>query len=245
MTEKDDFMENTPNIASSGLTQFIGTAAGDTIGLVIANVDPSLHERMGIGRQYRSIGIIGARTGAGAQIMAVDEAVKGTNTEVLSIELPRDTKSGGGHGNLILIGAKDVTDARQAVETALRLTDVNAGELYISDAGHMEFQFTARAGEAFHMAFGAPLDRAFGFLCVCPAAIGLVVADIALKSAGVEIVSYGTPTRNTSHSNEVVTTITGEAEAVKQAVLAARSAAMQLLCKMGPAPVSPGIPYLD
>ncbi len=233
------------NANGCGLTQFIGTAAGDTIGLVIANIDPGLHERMGIDRRFRSLGIIGARTGAGAQIMAVDEAVKGTNTKVLSIELPRDTKSGGGHGNLILIGAQDVTDARQAVETALRLTDVNAGELYISEAGHMEFQFTARAGEAFHMAFGAPVDKAFGFLCVCPAAIGLVVADIAVKSAGVEIVSYATPTKGTSHSNEVVTTISGEAEAVKQAVLAARKAAMELLCTMGPAPESPGVPYLD
>ncbi|MEA5720461.1 BMC domain-containing protein, partial [Salmonella enterica subsp. enterica serovar Virginia] len=41
-----------------------------------------------------SIGILGARTGAGPHIMAADEAVKATNTEVVSIELPRDTKGG-------------------------------------------------------------------------------------------------------------------------------------------------------
>ena len=31
-----------------GVTEFIGTARGHTIGLVIANVKPRLHEKMGI-----------------------------------------------------------------------------------------------------------------------------------------------------------------------------------------------------
>lgn len=86
------------------LTEFVGvTTHGDGIGLVIANVDPALHEAMGIDKKYRSIGILGARTGAGPFIMAADEAVKATNTEVISIELPRDTKGGAGHGSLILL----------------------------------------------------------------------------------------------------------------------------------------------
>lgn len=42
------------------------------------------------------------------QITAVDDAVKETNTEVLSIMLPRDTKGWGGHGNYIVIGAETV-----------------------------------------------------------------------------------------------------------------------------------------
>src|SRR5690554_8068296 len=94
------------------LTEFVGTSLGETIGLVIANVDSSLHEKMGLDKKYRSIGIIGGRTGAGPQIMAADEAVKATNTEVVSIELPRDTKGGAGHGNLIIFGAEEVSDAR-------------------------------------------------------------------------------------------------------------------------------------
>ena len=32
------------------LTEFVGTAMGDTIGLVIANVDPSLTELMNLGK---------------------------------------------------------------------------------------------------------------------------------------------------------------------------------------------------
>ncbi|HBC96172.1 MAG TPA: propanediol utilization microcompartment protein PduB, partial [Clostridium sp.] len=55
----------------SPITEFVGTADyGDTVGLVIANVDSSLHEKMGIDKRYRSIGIISDRTGAGPQIMA-------------------------------------------------------------------------------------------------------------------------------------------------------------------------------
>ncbi|EFR91121.1 propanediol utilization protein PduB, partial [Listeria innocua FSL S4-378] len=58
------------------LTEFVGTAIGDTIGLVIANVDGQLLEAMKLEKSYRSIGILGARTGAGPHIMAADEAVK-------------------------------------------------------------------------------------------------------------------------------------------------------------------------
>ena len=50
-----------------GLTEFVGTAIGDTIGLVIASVDPMLVDIMKLGK-YRSIGIIGGRVGAGPQI---------------------------------------------------------------------------------------------------------------------------------------------------------------------------------
>jgi hypothetical protein len=72
------------------------------LGLVIANVDAALLDAMKLEKRYRSIGILGARTGAGPHIMAADEAVKATNTEVVSIELPRDTKGGAGHGSLIV-----------------------------------------------------------------------------------------------------------------------------------------------
>ena len=72
---------------SCSLTEFVGTAIGDTVGLVIANVDSALLDAMKLEKRYRSIGILGARTGAGPHIMAADEAVKATNTEVISIEL--------------------------------------------------------------------------------------------------------------------------------------------------------------
>ena len=88
-------------VTTCGLTEFVGTSkTGDTIGLVIANVDQQVLDAMQLKKKYRSIGILGARTGAGPHIMAADEAVKATNTEIVSIELPRDTKGGAGHGSL-------------------------------------------------------------------------------------------------------------------------------------------------
>ena len=63
---------------SCSLTEFVGTAIGDTLGLVIANVDTALLDAMKLEKRYRSIGILVARTGAGPHIMAADEAVKAT-----------------------------------------------------------------------------------------------------------------------------------------------------------------------
>lgn len=75
-------------------SEFVGTAVLDTIGLVISGIDDTLLETMNVGMKYRCLGLFSSRTGAAGQITAIDDAVKATNTEVLSIELPRDTKDG-------------------------------------------------------------------------------------------------------------------------------------------------------
>lgn len=226
------------------LTEFIGTTVLDTIGLVIAGIDPVLLEKMELKRPYRSLGLISSRTGAAGQINAADEAVKSTNTEIVSIELPRDTKGWGGHGCFIIIGGDNVSDVRRAVAVALEYVKKYAGELYISQAGHLEFTYSARADEALHLAFDAPVGRPFGFFCGSPAAIGLVMADKAMKTSPVEIVKYMTPNRGTSHSNEVIAAVTGDAEAVKKAVLTAREVGLQLLVSMGSFPETPSEPFL-
>ena len=125
---------------SCSLTEFVGTAIGDTLGLVIANVDTALLDAMKLEKRYRSIGILGARTGAGPHIMAADEAVKATNTEVVSIELPRDTKGGAGHGSLIILGGNDVSDVKRGIEVALKELDRTFGDVYGNEAGHNELQ---------------------------------------------------------------------------------------------------------
>lgn len=231
-------------VFSCGIPEFVGTATGDTIGLVIANIDPELREKMLIEDRFHSIGVLGSRTGAGAQILAVDDAMKATNTEIISVELPRDTKGGGGHGCLIIIGAHNIADARKAIEIALELTDRNCGDIYVSSAGHMEFQYSARAGEAIKKAFDAPIGQAFGIICACPAPIGLFISDAAVKSADVTIVKCASPTRNTSLTNEVNIFISGEAAAVRQAVLTARHLGTQLLMTMGEKPESIAVPYI-
>lgn len=225
-------------------TEFVGTAVLDTIGLVISGIDDTLLRQMNIGTAYRALGLLSSRTGAAGQITAVDDAVKASNTEVLSIDLPRDTKGWGGHGNYIVIGGSDVSDVRHAISLALELTNKYAGELYISQAGHLEFAYSASAGSALQKAFQAAPGEAFGFMAGSPAAIGLVMADHAMKAAPVNIIQYMTPSIGTSHSNEVILALSGDASAVKQAVLEARQLGLELLISMGSYPEIPGDPYL-
>jgi microcompartment protein PduB len=170
--------------------------------------------------------------------MAADEAVKATNTEILKIELPRDTKGGAGHGNLIVFGAEDVSDAKRAVEVTLKELDRTFGDVYANDAGHTELQYTARASYAINKAFGAPLGKAFGLMVGAPAAIGVVMADAALKAANVDAISYSSPAKGTAMSNEVILTISGDSGAVRQAVIAAREAGNCLLGAMGEKPAN-------
>ena len=160
-------------------TEFVGTAVLDTIGLVISGVHEDLLAQMQVDTKYRTLGLFSSRTGAAGQLTALDDAVKATNTEILSIDFPRDTKGWGGHGNYIVIGGHDVSDVRHAIELGLELTNRNAGEVYISEAGHLEFAFSASAGSVLSKAFHAKPGEAFGFMAGSPAAIGLVMADTA------------------------------------------------------------------
>jgi microcompartment protein PduB len=227
-----------------GMTEFVGTAFGDTIGIVIANLDPLVHEKMGVPAKYRSIGILSARTGAGPQILAADEAVKATNTEVISIQLPRDTKGGAGHGSLIIFGAEEVSDARRAIEVALKDLSRTFGDVYANEAGHIELQYTARASYACEKAFGAPLGKAFGLTVGAPAGIGVIMVDAAIKSADVNFIGYLGPTTGLSYTNEVVGLFSGDAGAVRQAILTARDVGCRLLGSLGAYPPSLGVPYI-
>lgn len=232
---------NTP----PSVTEYVGASpVGDTIGLVIANVDPQLHSMMKLEKKYRSIGIVGARTGAGPHIFAADEAVKATNCEILTIELPRDTKGGAGHGSLIVFGAEDVSDARRAVEVTLAEVERTFGDVYANDAGHLEFQYTARASDALQKAFGAPLGKAFGITVGAPAAIGVVLADTAVKASKIDVVGYASPADGTSYSNEVICFFSGDSGAVRQAIIAARDVGIALLGALGDRPASVTTPYI-
>jgi microcompartment protein PduB len=226
------------------LTEFIGAGIGDTQGIVIANLDPAIHELFGFDTKYRSIGVIGGRTGAGPQLMAADEAIKATNTEVILIEMPRDTKGGAGHGNLIIFGAEDVSDARRAVEVTLESLPKYFGDVYGNSQGYTENQYSARASKVLNKAFGVPEGKAFGLILGAPAVIGMLMIDTAVKAADVEVLGLGTPKKNTSFSNEVFIWVTGDSGAVRQAVIAGREVGNKLLCAWGEKPKSSGTPYI-
>ena len=223
------------NMIMAEVMKKVGTAMGHTIGLVIANLDNQVHEKLGIDRKYRAIGILSDRVGAGPQIFAADEAVKATNSEILLIETPRDTEGGAGHGCLIVFGAEDVSDARRAVEVSLREIERTFGDVYGNSAGHLEFQYTARASYALNKAFGAPIGKSFGITVGAPAGIGLILADTAVKAATIDAISLATPGNGgTSYSNEVNFFFSGDSGAVKQAIIAARDVGIQLLKTLEP-----------
>lgn len=220
------------------ITEYVGTAAGHTIGMVIANIDPIVRTLLKIPDEYTSLAILTSRTGAAAQAIAVDDAAKATNVELLIFELPRDTEGYSGHGNLFVLGAKDVSDARRAVEIALAGIDERAEGIYINEVGHMEMHTTASAGPVLHQIFSTPLGKAFGFICAAPAGIGMVTADTAMKAASVNIVWYGTPSINLSMTNEIIIGISGDYGAVKKAVDAAYRKGSELIRSFGSVPAS-------
>lgn len=227
-----------------GLTEFVGTATGDTIGLIIANVDDAVLSAMKLDKPYRSLGLLGGQRGAGPQIMAADWAVKATNTEIVSIDLTRDAKSGAGLGSLIIFGGDDVSDVRRAVEVALAEVDRAFGDVYRNEAGHIELQYTARAGSALEKAFGVEVGAACGVIIGSPAAIGIVMADTAVKAANVNVVAYCPPAHATCYANELTFIVSGDSGSVRQAVISARDVGKKLLAAMGSEPQSSCSSYI-
>ena len=238
---------NNPPAAASALvqvTEFVGVGMGDTQGIVIANLDPIIHELMGFDKKFRSIGVIGGRVGAGPQIMAADDAVKATNTEIVAVEMPRDCKGGAGHGNLIIFGAEDVSDARRAVEVTLEVLPKYFGDVYSNDQGHLELQYSARASRCLNYALKAPEGKAFGLILGAPAVIGVLMIDTAVKAADVEVVGYASPAKGTSFTNEVMIWVSGDSGAVRQAVIAGREVGIKLLEAWGNKAPSVTTPYI-
>ncbi|MBD5091014.1 MAG: propanediol utilization microcompartment protein PduB [Lactobacillus sp.] len=230
----NDFLNST-----STVPEFVGASEiGDTIGMVIPRVDQQLLDKLHVTKQYKTLGILSDRTGAGPQIMAMDEGIKATNMECIDVEWPRDTKGGGGHGCLIIIGGDDPADARQAIRVALDNLHRTFGDVYNTKAGHLELQFTARAAGAAHLGLGAVEGKAFGLICGCPSGIGVVMGDKALKTAGVEPLNFTSPSHGTSYSNEGCLTISGDSGAVRQAVMAGREVGLKLLSQFGEEPVN-------
>jgi microcompartment protein PduB len=241
-TAKKNNFNPTANLLQ--VTEYVGVSMGDTQGIVIANLDPAIHALLEFDERYRSIGIIGGRVGAGPQLMAADDAVKATNTEIIRVEMPRDTKGGAGHGNLIVFGAEDVSDARRAVEVTLELLPKYFGDVYANDQGYTENQYSARASTCLNKALGAPVGKAFGLILGAPAVIGMLMIDTAVKAADVEIVGYGSPSHGTSLTNEVFIWVTGDSGAVRQAVISGREIGNKLLAAWGEEPKSLATPYI-
>lgn len=218
--------------------EYVGNAPGITIGLVIANIDPSIRDSLEIPPEFSSLGIISTRIGACTQIAAVDDAVKSTNTQLVDFELARDSAGYGGPGVTLILGAADIYDARSAVEIALKGVEERMKTLYINEVGHMEIQLSASAGSVLNKIFGAPLNKAFGFMGIGPCGVGIVAADACIKAAHLDVVWHGRPNFNTPHQNDFIIVVSGDYEAVKSGTQASYQKASKLMSTLGSFPKS-------
>ena len=105
--------------------------------------------------------------------------------------------------------------------------------------------YSAHAGDVLQWYFSAPAGQAFGFVAGSPAAVGLVMADTAVKAGDVEFLRFMDADHYTSHTNEVIVAFTGDASAVESAVRSARTIGLDLLRKLGSEAKPVGVPYLD
>lgn len=217
------------NVKMLGQARFIGTAAGHTLGYVIPNLDRGLIEALNTNTNYRAVGVISSRQGAAAQIMAVDEAVKKTNSKIIKLQLAKDDFGGTGHGVFILLGVEDVADVTQAVQIALNSVDQFQKNIVHNQGGKIETHFSARAAGALNIAFGAPVNKAFGIIIGAPAGVGLLMGDTALKTAPVTAVMLSSPSAEQAFANEVWLTVTGDSASIKNALEAAREAGTKAL----------------
>ena len=218
--------------------EFVGTASAYTIGMVIAALDDNIKPLLDIPMSCAAIGIISSRTGTVTQALAIDDAVKASNSYLLKFEMAIDAGKQCGQGCLFILGADTVNDARRAVEIALERTDFWQSCLYINEVGHMECHVTPNAGEVLHQIFGTPLGKAFGIIGAAPAGIGLVAVDRAVKEAPVDIVWYGSPSHNLLMMNEFTAAVSGNLEAVEKAIATGKEIGCELLHTCGIKPIS-------
>ena len=213
--------------------EYVGTADAYTIGLIIPSVDPLLRLMLEIPDKYSSIGIISSRTGTVAQALAIDDACKSADADLLKFEMAIDAGRQCGQGCLFVIGGATVEDARKAVQIALKRTDFWVHCLYVNHVGHMECHVTANAGQVLHQIFGVPLGRPMGILGAAPAGIGITIVDKAVKEAAVDIIWYGSPSHNLLMMNEFSVAITGDLTAVTKAIECGKAMGCELLNTCG------------
>lgn len=99
------------NFLQSEATQFVGTAAANTIGLVIGTIHEDIKELLEIPDEYQAISIVSSRTGTVAQAIAIDDAVKAVNAKLLRFEMAIDAGKQCGQGCLFVLGAENISDA--------------------------------------------------------------------------------------------------------------------------------------
>lgn len=217
----------------SPLRQANTFARNNTFGFVIPNIEASLRSQMGIPDSLCSIGVISSLDNAAISVLAVDEGIKMTDSRIVSIDISQGSLAGMSSGSYIVIASKDVANVTKAVEITLDAIELYSKDIHQFEQGQVGAFYTARASFALNEAFSAPLDQAFAILTASPAALGIMMADTALKTANVNIVKFLGPSAQLAFANQVWLMITGEASPVKNALEAGRDAGIAAIKKGG------------
>ena len=237
------------SLLSRGTSEFLGLYRGKynnlwVGGWVIPSLDPGIAGAMNIPGKYRSVGIITSRAAALSVCVAADEAVKVTNTHLAFLDMTTDPYGGGPRCAFLVLGAEDVSDARRAVQVTMNALPSTFGGMGIGESAGYDVHWSANPGEVLcHSYFGAVPGKAWGFLDGWPKAVGMIMADCAMKAASVQLVHVHTSEENHWH-NEYTCSVIGSSGDVLTAVRKAREAAEYCIRATGDTePVPQGDPY--
>ena len=232
-----------------GASEFLGLYRGKfnnlwVGGWVISNLDPAIAKAMNIPEKYRSVGVITSRASALPVCVAADEAVKTTGAGLAYLDLTTDCFGQGPRAAFLLLGAEDVSDARRAVQVTLDALPGTFGGMGIGETAGYDVHWSASPGEVLcHPYFGGVPGKAWGFLNGWPKAVGMMMADAALKAASVSLAHVHTSEENFYH-NEYTCSIIGKSGEVLTAVKKAREVAEYCIRATGNLEPTPqGEPY--
>lgn len=230
-----------------GMTEFIDFDRyyGNTLGMVVPNVDPQLQEAMGIPKELRAVGIVSTRFGGLPPAIAGDQAAKMVNVKLVDFNAANDPTAQGAHGSTWIVGSEDVSDSRRWVELTIHnLRTWAYGGVAYNDNALYDIEYVSSAGPILtHPYFGGEYGKAWGAADFLPKAMGLVVCDQILKSANIECIKQYKP-EEVVLANEFAISFKGDSGAVKQACQRGRDVAVTIMqaCGNGEVKVH-GTPY--
>lgn len=230
-----------------GMPEFIDydNYYGNTVGMVVPNIDPQMQEKMAIPRELRSIGIVSTRFGGLPPAIAGDQAAKMVNVQLIDFNAANDPTAQGAHGSTWIVGSTDVSDSRRWVEMTIQgLRTWAYGGVAYNDNSLYDIEYVASAGPILvHPYFGADFGKAWGAADFLPKAMGLIVCDKIVKSADIELIKQYKP-EEVVLANEFAIAFKGETGAVKHACQIGRDIATAIMNGIGCGEVKiHGTPY--
>jgi hypothetical protein len=142
--------------ANPGMTEFVGTAFGDTIGIVIANLDPVVHEKMKLAPNTAPSVFSAPAPAPARRLWPPMKPSKPPTPKSSPSNWPAIPKAAPVTAASSSLAPKKFPTPAAPSKWLSKTSDRTFGDVYANDAGHIELQYTARASYACEKAFGAP-----------------------------------------------------------------------------------------